>query len=107
MYSNEEYRWFLNYACSALPIASGKSFLKCCCRRFPIRGSTGISITDVKVDRELAYADVLVSALEGSERWQEILEGLEHAQGFLRHELSQRVELRIFPTPALPLGSDF
>ena len=57
----------------------------------------GISITDVKVDRELAYADVFVSALEGSERWQEIHEGLEHAQGFLRRELSQRVELRVFP----------
>jgi ribosome-binding factor A len=57
----------------------------------------GISITDVTVDRELAYADVFVSALEGSERWQEIHEGLEHAQGYLRRELSQRVELRVFP----------
>jgi ribosome-binding factor A len=57
----------------------------------------GISITDVKVDRELAYADVFVSALEGGERWPEIQDGLEHAQGFLRHELSQRVELRVFP----------
>jgi ribosome-binding factor A len=57
----------------------------------------GISITDVKVDRELAYGDVFVSALEGSERWPEIQEGLEHAQGFLRRELSQRVELRVFP----------
>jgi len=57
----------------------------------------GISITDVKVDRELAYASIYVSALEGSERSKEILEGLEHAQGFLRHELSQRIELRTFP----------
>jgi ribosome-binding factor A len=57
----------------------------------------GISVTDVKVDRELAYADIYVSALEGSERWQEINEGLQHAQGFLRRELSQRVELRVFP----------
>lgn len=57
----------------------------------------GISITDVKVDRELAYADVYVSALEGSERWPQIQDGLEHAQGFLRRELSQRVELRVFP----------
>ena len=57
----------------------------------------GISVTDVKVDRELAYADVFISALEGSERWQEIQEGLQHAQGYLRRELSQRVELRVFP----------
>lgn len=57
----------------------------------------GISITDVRIDRELAYADVYVSAWEGSERSQEILEGLQHAQGHLRHELSQRIELRTFP----------
>lgn len=57
----------------------------------------GISITDVEVDRELAYAVVYVSALEGSERAAEILEGLEHAQGFLRKSLSQRIELRTFP----------
>lgn len=57
----------------------------------------GISITDVEVDRELAIAVVYVSALEGSERAAEILEGLEHAQGFLRRSLSQRIELRTFP----------
>lgn len=57
----------------------------------------GISVTDVRVDRELSYADVYISALEGSERWQEILDGLEHAQGHLLHNLSQRIELRSFP----------
>lgn len=58
---------------------------------------TGISITDVTVDRELAYAEVYVSALEGSERAVEVLAGLEHASGFLRRELANRIELRIFP----------
>lgn len=57
----------------------------------------GISITDARVDRELAYADVYVSALEGAERSKEILEGLNHAQGFLRHALAERVDLRTFP----------
>ncbi|MBN2548343.1 MAG: 30S ribosome-binding factor RbfA [Anaerolineales bacterium] len=57
----------------------------------------GISITDVNVDRELAYAEVYVSALEGEARSLEILAGLEHAQGFLRRELSQRIDLRTFP----------
>jgi ribosome-binding factor A len=57
----------------------------------------GISVTDVTVDREIAYADVYVSALEGSQRADEVLAGLEHAQGYLRHELSQRIELRVFP----------
>lgn len=57
----------------------------------------GVSVTDVTVDRELAVADVYVSAVEGGERTQEILDGLSHAQGYLRRELSQRVDLRVFP----------
>ena len=57
----------------------------------------GISVTDVKVDRELAYADVFVSAVEGKERSKEVLEGLERARGYLRAELASRVDLRVFP----------
>lgn len=57
----------------------------------------GISVTDVKVDRELAFADIYVSAVEGQDRSKEILEGLERARGFLRSELAARVDLRVFP----------
>jgi ribosome-binding factor A len=57
----------------------------------------GIFITGAKVDRELAFADIYVSALEGSERSAEVLEALKHAQGFLRRGLAQRIELRTFP----------
>ena len=56
-----------------------------------------IYVTDVKVDRELAYADIFVSAVEGNSRSQEILNGLESASGFIRHTLAARVELRVFP----------
>lgn len=56
-----------------------------------------ISVTDVKVDRELAYADVFVSAVEGRERSQEVLAGLESARGYLRRALANRVDLRVFP----------
>lgn len=58
---------------------------------------SGISITGVKVDRELSYADIFVSAVEGHERTTEVLEGLQHAGGFLRKELAARIELRVFP----------
>jgi ribosome-binding factor A len=57
----------------------------------------GISITDVNVDRELAFANVYFSSLEGSARAKEVLAGLHHAQGFLRSELARRIELRVFP----------
>ncbi|MEN4011291.1 MAG: 30S ribosome-binding factor RbfA [Chloroflexota bacterium] len=58
---------------------------------------SGISITDVKVDRELVYADVYVSAVEGSDRAAEILAGLRSASGFLRRALAERIDLRVFP----------
>jgi len=57
----------------------------------------GISVTDVKVDRELDYANIYVSAVEGSQRAPEIIAALEHAQGFLRSELARRINLRSFP----------
>lgn len=56
-----------------------------------------IFVTDVRIDRELAYADVYVSAVEGSVRSAEVLAGLESAAGFLRRALATRVELRAFP----------
>ncbi|MCC6297876.1 MAG: 30S ribosome-binding factor RbfA [Anaerolineales bacterium] len=56
-----------------------------------------IFVTDVKVDKELAYADVYVSAIEGTDRSKDVLAGLESASGFLRRTLAQRVELRAFP----------
>ncbi len=56
-----------------------------------------IYITDVEVDRELAYADIYVSAVEGSVRSSDILAGLESASGFMRRELAGRIELRVFP----------
>lgn len=57
----------------------------------------GASVTDVVVDRELAYANVYVSAVEGASRADEILEGMQRASGFLRTELARRVQLRSFP----------
>jgi len=56
-----------------------------------------VYVTDVRVDRELAYADVYVSAVEGKARSEEVLAGMESASGFLRRALSTRVELRAFP----------
>ena len=56
-----------------------------------------VFITDVKIDRELAFADIYVSAVEGAGRSAEILTGLESASGFIRRVLSARVEVRAFP----------
>jgi ribosome-binding factor A len=57
----------------------------------------GISITGVKVDKELAYATVFVSSVEGESKAPEVMAGLEHAAGFFRSQLAARIELRVFP----------
>jgi ribosome-binding factor A len=56
-----------------------------------------IYITDVKVDRELAFADIFVSAIEGVSRSADVLAGLESASGYIKRNLASRVELRAFP----------
>lgn len=57
----------------------------------------GVTITDVRVDRELAYASIFVSALEGKARSKEILQGFESASSYIRKILSSRIEIRTFP----------
>ena len=57
----------------------------------------GVYITDVTVDRELDYANIYVSSLEGKSQSEEILDGLSNASGFIRYTLSQEIELRVMP----------
>ncbi len=57
----------------------------------------GITITDVKVDREIEYAEVYVHGL-GDGRQPEIMHGLDRASGFLRRELAARTRFRKTPT---------
>jgi ribosome-binding factor A len=56
-----------------------------------------VSITKIKVDRELAFANVYVNSLEGSETADEVLSGLNHAAGYLRSELAHRIQMRHTP----------
>lgn len=58
---------------------------------------SSIFITDVTVDRELSFANIYVSSLEGHDQAEQVLEGLEHASGFLRSNLADQIELRTFP----------
>lgn len=56
-----------------------------------------VSVTDVEVTRDLAFARVWVGVLaEGGER-ERILEALQRAAGFVRHELAPRLGLREVP----------
>jgi ribosome-binding factor A len=56
-----------------------------------------VTVTEVEVDRELAFATIYVTALGTQDRMNEVLSALEGARGFLRRELAGRVQLRSFP----------
>jgi ribosome-binding factor A len=57
----------------------------------------GLTVTDVKIDRELEHADIYVSALADESREDDVMKALSSAEGFLRRELAGRVRLRKVP----------
>ncbi len=58
----------------------------------------GVNITSVDVDREVSYADIYISALDGADRKKEILTAVNKAAGFIRSELASSIShLRSFP----------
>jgi ribosome-binding factor A len=56
-----------------------------------------LTFTDVRIDRELQYADIYVHALGDDSREVEVTAALEGATGYLRRELAQRMRLRTVP----------
>ncbi len=57
----------------------------------------GITVTDLKLDRELQYADIYVHALGDESREAEVLKGLKRATGFLRSSLAKQLRLKQIP----------
>ena len=57
-----------------------------------------VTVTRVMVTRDLRSARVFVTILGDEPQKQDSLKGLAAAQGFLRHELSQRLGLRHTPS---------
>lgn len=57
----------------------------------------GVTVTEVRLDSELMFADVYVNALGDEARQAEVLDGLRRANGFLRRETGKRVRLRNTP----------
>jgi ribosome-binding factor A len=57
----------------------------------------GLTITEVKIDRELQYANIYVNALGDESRRREVMDALTRAAGYLRRELSSRLRTRTVP----------
>ncbi|NDJ53877.1 MAG: 30S ribosome-binding factor RbfA [Chloroflexi bacterium] len=60
---------------------------------------TGVTVMEVIVDREFQYATIYVTALDGDDAQEDVMDGLVSASGFLRRELGSRI--RLINTPEL------
>jgi ribosome-binding factor A len=55
-----------------------------------------VTVTGVDVTDDLRYAKVFITVLKREEK-AATLEGLEHAKGFIRREIGQKIRLRFTP----------
>ena len=60
-----------------------------------------VSVNDVKVSRDLSYADIYVSSLqaEGAKAQRELIDVLNGASGYFRSTLAKRHNMRTTPKP--------
>jgi len=56
-----------------------------------------VTVTEVKLDPELMFADIYVNALGDESREEEVLSGLNSASGYLRRAVGKQVRLRNTP----------
>jgi ribosome-binding factor A len=56
-----------------------------------------VTVTDVEVSPDLRHAHVFVNDSGGAEDKASVLTALEHAKGFIRHELADRGVMRFVP----------
>ena len=68
------------------------------------RVDTLLSVSHVKVSKDLAYADIFVSSIRSEKRTERAVEALNHAAGFIQHKLRGKLHLR--NTPILRFKQD-
>lgn len=56
-----------------------------------------ITVTDIRLDREIEYADIYVHALGDDEREDAVMEGFKRANGYIRSTLASRLRLKHMP----------
>ncbi|OGO42489.1 MAG: ribosome-binding factor A [Chloroflexi bacterium RBG_16_57_9] len=57
----------------------------------------GVTVTDVQISPDLGHARVYVSVMGEAAAQQDVLRALQRASGFMRRELSARLDLRRVP----------
>ena len=61
------------------------------------RVSSILTIIKVDLSNDMSHCKVYVSSLEGMEKAKEAAKGLNHANGFIKHEVNARIKMRRIP----------
>jgi len=61
------------------------------------RVSTLVTVTHVTVSKDLSYAKIYVSSVEGQDKLSNAVSGLNHAAGFIQGCIGKRIRLRTTP----------
>ena len=56
-----------------------------------------LSISRVKVSKDIGYADVFISGIRGERQVEKAVDALNHAAGFIQHKLKGKLHLRNTP----------
>jgi ribosome-binding factor A len=56
-----------------------------------------VTVTGVELSPDLRHARVFITAMGGEKEKKESLEALNHASGWIRHELGQRIRMKFLP----------
>lgn len=56
-----------------------------------------ITVSAVEVSKDLGHAKVFITTLSDDQDHQQSIDALQHAAGFLQHELGKRLQLRTIP----------
>ena len=63
-----------------------------------------LSVTHVRVSKDVGYADVFISGIQSDRKVERGVDALNHAAGFIQHKLSGKLHLR--NTPVLRFKKD-
>jgi ribosome-binding factor A len=56
-----------------------------------------VSVVEVRASRDLSHASIYVSVMGGEQAKKDCLAALRSASGFIRHEITSRIRLRVAP----------
>lgn len=61
------------------------------------RVSSILTVIKIELSNDMSHCKVYISSLDGIEKAKEAVQGLNHANGFIKHEVNARMKMRRIP----------